>query len=106
MLNLNHPLSEHIIRAGALQDRIRSTLNMCWFSDQVLVDEETQIAINTVLFKLTQLNNEHFEANALIQNQLDALSDTILCEPRLDVFRKQFYKFVEGPGDNFGTWAI
>jgi len=106
MYDPNHPQTQYVFRAAALEDRIRSILNMCWFSDQKMIDEETKVAICEVIFELSKLNAEYFGGQVAIQRQLDALHQTILCETELAVFCEQFGKFTCGPGDNFGTWAI
>ena len=102
MLDLSHPRSAAILAAARTEERIRAGL-LGWLGGGETAGPAE--LLGRWLPDLHALNRAHFGADPGIARTLEALEDAVR---RGDVHaaRAGFLALAEGPGDNFGTWAI
>ncbi|WP_295984313.1 hypothetical protein [uncultured Variovorax sp.] len=103
MLDLGHPRSRHVLEAARIEDLIRRQL-LAWRDDRALASSVRADILCNLLPQLEALNAEHFGASKKIHRTLDALGRTVQGADA-DAAWQAFGK-LDGPGDNFGTWAI
>jgi hypothetical protein len=103
MLDLDHPRSQHVLEAARIEDLIRRLL-LAWREDAAAAPPARMQILQTLVPQLEALNAAHFGASKKIYLTLDALGRAV---QGADADRAwQAFMALDGPGDNFGTWAI
>jgi hypothetical protein len=102
----NHPESQYIFRASAIEDKIRTELlamQSATGSAELIGRQETVVLV--LIPQLIELNKNHFNHSAKIENTILQLRDAV---NKLDHTQawECFLNLAERCGDNFGTWAI
>ncbi|MGS0896918.1 hypothetical protein ACVBGC_30950 [Burkholderia stagnalis] len=106
MLDLDSPMTPHILEAARIGDRILSALR-AWSRARESGHASPAAAEITEQFipLLRTLNDEHFGADRGIAATLDELHAAVSnADPEKS--RRAFQQLTAGPGRNFGTWAI
>ncbi|WP_176040283.1 hypothetical protein [Burkholderia stabilis] len=106
MLDLDHPMAPHILKAAEIEDRIRRRL-LVWRDAPASGEAASAIAEITgqLIPLLRALNDERFGADQGIAATLDELHAAVgNGDP--ETSWQAFLQLAEGPGRNFGTWAI
>ena len=108
MLDLDHPLTEHIFHASAIQDRIRKQIAAIRDSEDP-VDRVARFEgiAGTIIPELHRLNVDFFGGDVGIARKLDAIALAAI-QQDVELCWQLFHPFADsmGDGDNFGTWAI
>jgi len=103
MLDLDHPQGRHVLEAARIEDLIRKQL-LAWRADEALASSARSEILQVLLPQLEALNAAHFGASRRIHGTLDALGKAV---QGIDADKAwQVFGAFDGPGDNFGTWAI
>ena len=115
MLDLDHPRSRHVLEAARIEDLIRKQL-LAWRADEAAASSARIEILRTLLPQLEALNAAHFGASKKIHRTLDEalLDDAFDARDALGRAVQgadagtawQVFGALDGPGDNFGTWAI
>ena len=103
MLDLDHPRSRHVLEAARIEDLIRKQL-LAWRADEAVASSARIEILRTLLPQLEALNAAHFGASKKIHRTLDALGRAVQGADAGTAW--QVFGALDGPGDNFGTWAI
>jgi len=103
MLDLDHPRSRHVLEAARIEDAIRKLLIM-WREDEAAASSVRAEILQTWIPQLEALNAAHFGASKKIYRTLDALGRAVQGADAGKAW--QAFVVLDGPGDNFGTWAI
>ncbi len=103
MLDLDHPRSRHVLEAARIEDLIRKQL-LAWREDEAAASSARTEILRTLLPQLEALNAVHFGASKKIYRTLDALGRAVQGADAGAAW--QAFAALDGPGDNFGTWAI
>ena len=103
MLDLDHPRSRHVLEASRVEDLIRKLL-LAWREDEAAASSARTEILQTLLPQLEALNAAHFGASKKIYRTLDALGRAVQGSDAERAWRA--LAALDGPGDNFGTWAI
>ena len=103
MLDLDHPRSRHVLEAARVEDLVRKQL-LAWREDEAAASSARTQIVQELLPELEALNAAHFGASKKIYRTLDALGQAV---QGTDADKaRQAFTALDGPGDNFGTWAI
>lgn len=105
MLNTNHPDTDNIFEAAAIEEEIRAGLVKIKAVQKYEYQAIREEILNVWIPELQVLNMEKFGNNASINKTLDALANTVKSGSP-DQCWEAFMYLAEKPGDNFGTWAI
>lgn len=103
MLDLDHPKSQGTLAAARVEDEMRRQL-VAWLSDDSAGAMARHQILQTLLPKLEAINASHFGASKRIYATLDAIVRTVQGADAAAAW--QAFSKLDGPGDNFGTWAI
>jgi hypothetical protein len=103
MLDLDHPRSQHVLEAARIEDLIRKQL-LAWREDEAAASSARMEILRTLLPQLEALNAAHFGASKKIYRTFDALGKAVQGADAAKAW--QAFAALDGPGDNFGTWAI
>ncbi|MDP9991155.1 hypothetical protein J2W28_002628 [Variovorax boronicumulans] len=103
MLDLDHPRSQHVLEAARIEDLIRKLL-LAWREDAAAASSARAQVLQTLIPQLEALNAAHFGASKKIYRTLDALGRAVQGTDAGEAWRA--FMALDGPGDNFGTWAI
>ena len=103
MLDLDHPQSRHVLEAARAEDLIRKQL-LAWRDDPATASSARSEILQVLLPQLEALNAAHFGASKKIYRTLDALGNAVQGADAEQAWRA--FGALDGPGDNFGTWAI
>lgn len=103
MLDLDHPQSRHVLEAARIEDLIRKQL-LAWQGDPAAELVARAQVLQVLLPQLDALNAAHFGASKKIVRTLDALRRAMQGDSADAAWRA--FLVLDGPGDNFGTWAI
>lgn len=103
MLDLDHPRSRHVLEAARIEDLIRALL-LAWCKDEATASSARSEILQVLLPQLEALNAAHFGASTQIYRTLDALGQAVQSADAGKAWRA--FGALDGPGDNFATWAI
>jgi len=103
MFDLDHPRSRHVLEAARIEDLIRRQL-VAWREDDAASSAARAAILGTLLPQLEALNAKHFGASKKIYRTLDALGRAVQGADAEKAW--QAFTALDGPGENFGTWAI
>lgn len=103
MLDVDHPRAPETMEAARLEELIRRQL-LRWCEEEVYEPVARAQLLQILLPKLDALNARHFGASKKIARTLEALRVAVQRESAASAWLA--FQALEGPGDNFGTWAI
>ncbi|MEZ2293345.1 hypothetical protein [Variovorax sp. RCC_210] len=103
MLDLDHPRSRHVLEAARVEELVRKQL-LAWREDEAAASSARTQILQVLLPQLEGLNAAHFGASKKIYRTLDALGQAVQGADAGKAW--QAFMALDGPGDNFGTWAI
>jgi hypothetical protein len=103
MLDLDHPQSRHVLEAARIEDLVRKLL-VAWREDAAAASSARAEILQTLIPQLEALNAAHFGASTTIYRTLDALGRAVQGADADKAW--QAFTALDGPGDNFGTWAV
>jgi len=103
MLDLDRARSQHVLEAARLEDLVRKQL-LAWCNDAAAEPVARAQVLQVLLPQLDALNTAHFGSSKKIARTLDALRGAMQGDSAQAAWRA--FLALDGPGDNFGTWAI
>ena len=92
-----------MLEAARIEDAIRRQL-LAWREDAAVASSARTEILQTLIPQLEALNAAHFGASKKIYRTLDALGRAVQGADAGKAW--QAFTALDGPGDNFGTWAI
>ena len=92
-----------MLEAARIEDLIRRLL-LAWREDAAAASPARTQILQTLIPQLVALNAAHFGSSKKIYRTLDALGLEVQGADAGKAW--QAFTALDGPGDNFGTWAI